>query len=112
MKLLVSIADSDAAVKLIFDNVRNLALCGVVAALANWEFTHAGVGWSLYFHRVLGVIFALLAGLLFAINLTHARFKLREAMAPTWTWVAVDTFYGLITFHAAWILVFAKISAV
>ncbi|HEY3327304.1 MAG TPA: hypothetical protein VGK14_09035 [Novimethylophilus sp.] len=88
------IARNDAAVKSIFDNVRNLGLCAAVFAASAWKLKHIGSGWLYYFDSTLGwLLFAAGFSLTF-INMNHGLYKLKESALPKWLKGLIGGLYG------------------
>ncbi|MBY0446770.1 MAG: hypothetical protein K2Q15_16365 [Burkholderiales bacterium] len=109
---MVALTDNEAAVKLIFDNVRNIAIAGIVAALAGNRLSHVGTGFLHYFTIFVGVIFAMISVFLFILNFNYFRFRVRDMMGwrNTWLWLGIDTLHVFFAYEAATTLIFAKLS--
>lgn len=110
-KTFTDLADNENAVKLIFDNVKNLAVTGVVAAFAEDRFTHLGQGLHWYLDALVGTLFAGTAVFLFLLATMHFRFRLRDLMGwqSSLLWLGLDTLYLILAWEAATKLIFAKL---
>jgi hypothetical protein len=86
--LIRRIANSDSAVKAVFDHIRNMGLCAVVLAAAGWKWSNLARGWERYLDATIGVVLVLLGFALFWINQANGLSKLRQLGLPAW-WVHV-----------------------
>lgn len=111
LKNFEALVDNESAVKLIFDNVKNVAVTGVVAAFAEDRFTHLGQGWHWYRNTLAGTLFAGTAIFLFLLAIMHFRFRLRDLMGwkSSLLWLALDGLYLILAWEAARMLIFAKL---
>lgn len=91
------VAEDDAAMKVVFDHLRNLGICGAVIAAATWQFHRLdepmparAIGYATFgFLAVLGVW-------LFFVNQAHGLRKLREAGLPRSRVLAIGQIHTLV----------------
>lgn len=96
LKLVRTIAGDDAAVKLLFDHIRNVGICAVVFGAALWKYNNiaSGVGYVLD----LLIICLLIALGLFPllVNQFHGITTLKRAGHPTWALHVVMQSYSIV----------------
>jgi hypothetical protein len=87
-------AKDDTLIKLLFDHLRNLGLCGVLAYAGIWSWQNAK---SFYWYPV-SVILCLLTGFLVALNQWHLQYRLTDRGVSKKLHIVFAVFYGLIAF--------------
>jgi hypothetical protein len=97
--VITTLAGDDAAVKTLFDHVRNLGICAVVFGAAAWQFRNFAPDFRLAFVLQIAAFVALvLFGVfLFAVNMFHGVEKLKRAGYPTWIFWLVMFTYSIVT---------------
>ncbi|MBX3590284.1 MAG: hypothetical protein KF755_05165 [Burkholderiaceae bacterium] len=95
LKLLRTIAEDDAAVKSLFDHVRNLGIAAAVLGAALWKFRNAEPQ-IFYFEMFIVALLAGLGAFLFFVNQFHGIRKLRSAGYPAWVYHLVLHTYSLV----------------
>ena len=77
---LKEVATDDAAVKLIFDHIRNLGICALVMGVARYSLAYPEVFGPVWVPLIYGTLLALSSVLLIVLNALHG---LAKAMALT-----------------------------
>ena len=83
-KLMSDVAKNEQIVKLLFDNLRNVGICAVVAAAGSWSKTHGGGDSNGYFAIATSWLLYAAAFCLFFINMEAGFHRLRSLQAPKW----------------------------
>lgn len=111
MRFIEQIAKNDVAVKLIFDNIRNLGLCAVVLGAGGWKAKHLGTGWLHYFDNGLAW-FLILAGLLLMwLNIVNGLIKVKESSIPLWVKGVLGGLYAGLAAQVVFMLLEARFNA-
>jgi uncharacterized protein YjeT (DUF2065 family) len=111
VKALVQIARDDAAVKLIFDHLRNLGLCAVVFGAAVWKFFNLESGWARYLDFAIIAFLVALGIALFWINQIHGFSKLRELKQPKWVVALIGQVYVFLAVTIVYFLAAGRLQA-
>ena len=82
--------ESDDVVKFLFDNIRNIALAGVMAAAGDWYLRSATGLYSF----IIGAMLALVAFVLFFIIIVHFSSKLRALRVSILIRSVIALLYG------------------
>ena len=89
---------NDAALKLLFDHLRNIGISAAVFAAAGWKFQHiapfafgAVIDWMMFTVLVLFGLF------LFVVNQTHGMRKLRDPALPPWVYTTAALIYSIVS---------------
>lgn len=90
------IASDDAAVKLLFDHLRNIGICAVVFAAAVWKFNNMAPGYLYFFDALIIVLLTALGSFLFLVNQFHGLATIRRAERPIWLLQLVMHAYSIL----------------
>jgi hypothetical protein len=94
-KLMSDIAKNEQIVKLIFDNLRNVGICAIIAGAANWSQKVPGSQLNSYFAVGTSWILYAVAFCLFFINMESGFHRLRSLKAPRWVLALLGAVYGV-----------------
>jgi hypothetical protein len=91
-----AVAEDDAAVKLLFDHLRNLGIAAAVLGAAVWKFRGAEPR-LLYLEMLIAGLLGVFGVFLFFVNLFHGIGRLKKAGYPKWVFDLVLSVYSLVT---------------
>jgi hypothetical protein len=90
------VAKNEQVVKLIFDNLRNVGICAVVAAAGGWSQRNAGGDNHSYVAIATAWLLYAAAFCLFFINMEAGTDKLRALKAPKWILALLGGVYAAV----------------
>jgi len=96
LKLIRTIAGDDIAVKVLFDHVRNVGICGVVFAAALWRYNNIVSGVEYVLDLLITFFLIALGVFLLLVNLFHGIETLKKAGHPSWVLHVVMQSYSLV----------------
>jgi len=96
-KLLSDIADSDEAIKALFDHFRNIIICGALFGAAIWKLNAARDQQPLpYFELFIVALLCIVGLILFFVNQFHGIRKLRRSNTPRYALLFAYNAYSLV----------------
>jgi hypothetical protein len=96
MKFIEEIAKNENAVKVIFDNVRNIGLCALILGAGLYKPKYLEADWHFFFDEVIRYGLIVAGGILFLINYEHALRKIKELPYPKIIFAFFGCLYGLL----------------